>query len=575
VATTEAPPTEKVVEDARILRSVEGAPLGKRLRTYLGLGGPGWLQSALTLGGGSLTGSLYLGVLAGFSMLWLQPVAMLLGIVMLSALGYVTVTTGERPFVAIHRHINPVLAWGWAAASLISSMVWAMPQYALANAAMQQNLLPGVLGPDSALGQFNSTLLVSLAVLIIATMITWNYGSDTVGVRFFEGTLKVMVGLIVLAFLGVALRLSFAPGGLDLAAIGRGFVPNPLLILRPADGFTPLLVGLPAEFQSYWSALIVERQQQVMAAAFSTAVGINMTFLFGYSLLRRRWGPEFRGFMKFDLGTGMLIPFMIATSCIMIAAGNQFHGVAPPGFSDDPAVAAQAPPSARQLGEYRSLLVDRLSAEHGDAVRTADPGELDRQIAAMDPQDRQMAAVLVTRDAFDLAQSLRPITGDFFSGIVFGLGVLGMALSTITLLMVVSGLVVCEVLNRPHTGWPFRMGAMLAGVGILGPFFWSQAYFWLAVPTSIIGLMLLPIAYVTFFLMMNRRSLLGASMPVGRRRVVWNTLMGIALVVVITASLNMIWRTAGVGGMLALAGFLGAVGVAEVFRLTRPHRESE
>ena len=42
-------------------------------RVYLGLSGPGWLQSALTLGGGSLASSLFLGALAGFGLLWLQP----------------------------------------------------------------------------------------------------------------------------------------------------------------------------------------------------------------------------------------------------------------------------------------------------------------------------------------------------------------------------------------------------------------------------------------------------------------------------------------------------------------------
>jgi hypothetical protein len=571
LATVEAPEIEQVAEDARILRSVEGQPLGRRLATYLQLTGPGWLQSALTLGGGSLTSSLYLGVLAGFSMLWLQPLAMILGIIMLSALGYVTVSTGERPFVAINRHINPVLGWGWAAAALIASMVWALPQYALANGVMQQNLLPGVLGPDSALGEFNSTLIVSLTIFIVATLITWNYGRGTVGVRIYEATLKVMVAIIVLAFFGVILRLGFAPGGLDLGAIWRGLIPNPMLIFRPAAGFAPLLEALPAEFQAYWSALIVERQQQVMAAAFSTAVGINMTFLFGYSLLRRQWGPEFRGFMKFDLATGMLIPFLLATSCIMIAAGTQFHTVAPPGFSAEPAMSAESPPSARQLREYRALLVDRLAAEHGQATHALDAGELDRRIAALHPRDREMAAVLVTRDAFDLADSLRPATGDFFSRFVFGFGVLGMTLSTITLMMLISGFVVCEMLNRPHTGWPFRLGSLLAGVGVLGPFFWSQAYFWLAVPTSIVGLALLPIAYVTFFLMMNRRSLLGASMPVGRRRIVWNTLMGISLVVVVSASVYMIWTQAGLTGMLALAGFLAAVAVAEVIRLLRPN----
>jgi len=67
------------------------------IAAYVKLSGPGWLQSGITLGGGSLSSSLYLGVLVGFSFMWLQPLAMIFGIVMLSAIAYVTLSTGERP----------------------------------------------------------------------------------------------------------------------------------------------------------------------------------------------------------------------------------------------------------------------------------------------------------------------------------------------------------------------------------------------------------------------------------------------------------------------------------------------
>ena len=98
---------DKVQEDRRLLiEAGEKGPLAT-LGAYVKLSGPGWLQSAITLGGGSLSSSLYLGVLAGFSLLWLQPLAMVLGIVMLSAIGYVTLSTGERPFRAIPRPRQP------------------------------------------------------------------------------------------------------------------------------------------------------------------------------------------------------------------------------------------------------------------------------------------------------------------------------------------------------------------------------------------------------------------------------------------------------------------------------------
>lgn len=562
--------TSAVREDAEILRSVQDAPFLMRIRTYIGLTGPGWLQSALTLGGGSLTSSLYLGVLAGFSMLWLQPLAMIVGIIMLSALGYVTLSTGERPLVAINRHINPVLGWAWAAASLISSMVWALPQFAIANAVTQQNLLPGILGSGFTPGSTTTTTIVVILTLVVTAIVTWNYGGTSRAVRIYEAVVKVMVAVIVLAFFGVFFRLLLAPGGIELGAVLKGFLPDPRLIFRPAAGYAPLLAELPAGVREYWENIIVTRQQQVMAAAFATAVGINMTFLFGYSLLRRKWGPEFRGFLKFDLAVGMFIPFVMAVSCIIVASATQFHTVPQPGFLE----AAATAPQAAQVNEYRQLLSGRIAFETGEDLSALSTEELDARIAQLGVADRRMAAVLVTRDAFDLARSLEPVTGNLFSWVIFGVGVLGMALSTITMLMLVSGMVVCEALNKPLGGWTFRLGSLLAGVGALGPFFWSKASFWLAIPTSVIGLMLIPIAYVTFFLMMNRRSLLGGELPVGRSRLGWNVLMIASLVIVISASVYMMWRQLGVWAFVLLGGFLLAVAIGEVVRKKPVHAGS-
>ena len=111
-------PANQLEQERQLLaRAIEQGGLSK-WRMYARLSGPGWLQSAITLGGGSLAGSLYLGVLGGFTLLWVQPVFMILGIIMLSAIGYVTLSTGERPFRAISDHVNPVLAWGWALPSM-------------------------------------------------------------------------------------------------------------------------------------------------------------------------------------------------------------------------------------------------------------------------------------------------------------------------------------------------------------------------------------------------------------------------------------------------------------------------
>ena len=163
------------IEDAR-----SKGPLAT-LALYTKLSGPGWLQSAITLGGGSLASALYLGVLTGYSMLWLQPVAMILGIIMLSAIAYVTLSTGKRPFQAINEHVNPVLGWGWILAVAMANVVWSLPQFALGTAALQQNLFPEALA-----GETGKVICCAL-ILGIATAVIWQYDSGAKGVKIFEG----------------------------------------------------------------------------------------------------------------------------------------------------------------------------------------------------------------------------------------------------------------------------------------------------------------------------------------------------------------------------------------------------
>ena len=140
-----------VQKDRQLL--IDAGEKGKlsQLRAFTKLSGPGWLQSALTLGGGSLGSSLYLGILGGMTLLWLQPFAMILGVIMMSAISYVTLSTGERPFRAINNHINPVLGWSWLGAALLANMVWSLPQYSLCFAVCEQNFFLACLGKGECL----------------------------------------------------------------------------------------------------------------------------------------------------------------------------------------------------------------------------------------------------------------------------------------------------------------------------------------------------------------------------------------------------------------------------------------
>ena len=73
------------------------------------------------------------------------------------------------------------------------------------------------------------------------------------------------------------------------------------MLTKPSSEFSAVLAASSAP--GFWSNEIVTQQQKVMITAAATAVGINMTFLLPYSMLRRGWDREFRGLAMFDLST--------------------------------------------------------------------------------------------------------------------------------------------------------------------------------------------------------------------------------------------------------------------------------
>ncbi len=637
---TDGGATMSDVEHARaVLTEARGKGALAKLGAFVKLSGPGWLQSAITLGGGSLASSLYLGVLGGFALLWLQPLAMIIGIIMLSAIGYVTLSTGERPFKAIKEHVNPVLGWGWILATLMANCVWALPQFGLAFGSMSQNLMPGTFG-EGAMDPDQAKWIVSGSIAVLCIIIVLCYDGGGKAVKFFDILLKAMVAIIVVSFFGVVVYMS-VKGELNWDKIGNGLIPDYRLFYTPASSFDGPLAAVGASVQGFWTTMIVNSQRDVLVAAAATAVGINMTFLLPYSMLKRGWNKDFRGLAVFDLSTGLFIPFILATGCVVIASASQFHTVpAVPFAAEDAAIAIAAAdsPDAEKVEElvgaaYGDWLIDegkeafvkdasaKVLAEVTDAhfaqhtaqekhshlaallnkaaegkmrkvnkklvgaykglalkraaeskTYAADLKALTKQlgdegkakdaiVAGLPLADRKIAAMLVKRDSIDLARALSPLTGDVVANYVFGIGVVGMAISSIIILMLINGFTVCEIFDKPSHGWLYRFGCLIPAVGILGPFIWSQAAPYLAIPTSVIAFMVIPIAYATFALLLNQRKLLGDSMPPFLLRWIWNLLMFVGVVAVTIGSVFMAYKkTQGLPGIWG-GGWVGLAGV--------------
>ena len=554
----------RIEKDRQSIVAARQKGTGAIVKTFLRLSGPGWLQSGITVGGVSFSSSLYLGVLVGFSMMWLQPVAMILGIIMLGAIAYVTLSIRERPLKAINEHVSPVLGWSWLLASAAANLVWSMPQYVLGTTALRQNLSPNILGaiPDP----WGRIICVSfiLAICITATMF---YSAGGRGVKIYEIIIKSIVSMIVLSFMGVVIKLSIE-GAIDWGQILRGLIPRLRMLWEPAATVKTQIEAVAPQFQQFWTELIVSQQRDVMIAATAAAVGINMTFLLPYSMLRKGWDKDFRGLAIFDLSTGLFIPFILATGFVIIASASRFHTTPAPGFvPDEPGGTITVEPAKNLVGPYKVLLANRLKFQIGeDEFAKLTPELVQERSDALPWADKRMSAMLVKRDNLNLAAALEPLTGNFLAQFVFGLGVLGMGISAATMLMTINGLCLCELLNRPLKGWTQRIGSLIVVPAALSAIFWKQPAPWLAMPTSVFCITLLPIAYLAFFLLMNQKAMLGDHMPQGGKRVLWNILMVIATGIATLVSIWSLWSRLRWWGFVVIAAFVGLILVVHFIR---------
>lgn len=427
---------EKIRKEEALLHEIETRPVFGRIRGYLKLTGPAWMQSAMTLGAGSAVASVVAGASFGYTLLWVQPIAMLLGIIMMGALGNVVLSTGERPYRSFAREIHPAVPFLWALGSIVASIIWHFPQYGLAGAAIW-DLATLVGAPaDSKPVEYVVKFAGGAAILSMAILVTWNYGSGTRGIKLYESFLRWVIRLIILAFLFVVLRT-----GVNWGELARGFFG---FRLPPGEGSMTLVLG-----------------------AIGAAVGINMTFLYPYSLLAKGWGKHHKGLSRFDLVSSMFLPFVIVTSLIIIAMGNTVY-------------------------------------------------------------DPSLGTVRMDLKPIDASRSLETILGSSLGRIILDLGFIGMACGAISTHMVVCGFTGCEMFKLEYTVPRYRRFTLLPAIGILGVAFPSPL--WLPIVASAIALTMLPIAYISFFIMNNKRSYIGDAAGKGFKRVAFNFAMLVAIV---------------------------------------------
>lgn len=428
------PDAQRLAAEREWLRETAGRPWLVRQLRYLRRGGPGYLQSALTLGGGTASACLLSGAAFGYQLLWVAPLAMILGGVVFAAIAHQTLSTGMRPFVAMRTYAGPFTAWGWAIGTVVASIVWHFAQYSLASAVLVDlGEVAGLRLPRFGMG---------LLVLAWAIPTAIGFGAAGAAQRLFDRAMRWMVWAIVLLFALVAFRL----GVQDPIAIARGFVPN-----------------LPPDRSEDVQAL------PILITGLATAVGVNMTFLYPYSLLARGWGREHRELARADLAFGMVLPYVVVTTLMVVVAAGTMQA----GFT------------GRNCGPI------------------------------------------------DAAATLGGLLGPVWGRVLFDLGLLAMLLTTITMHMVSSGLACAEMFGLRIGSAGYRVAVMLPTPGVLGSLFWSQLKLWINVPTSIVAGCLLPLAYVGFLRLQTNAAYLGADRPTGWKGALWLAAMGLATLVLV------------------------------------------
>ena len=483
--------------------TAQSAPFLKKLGIYTKLSGPGWIQAAVTLGGGSLVGALYLGVIGGYEFMWLQPLAMLCGIIMLSAISHVTLSSKERPFVAAKKHISPVLAWGWLIATIIADVVYCSAQYGLGTDAVQNNL-----------GFFNGgtaqTYTLTGIFTVFSLSLLWMSLGGGKASKVIEHTLKGLVSIVVLAFMAVVVVLA-AQGSISWGSFFNGLIPDFSALFKPTASYSDAIAAT-GDNASFWTKYISDSQRNIIIGAFGSAVGINMTFLLPYTLLKRGWSKQHRELSRFDLVLGLFVPFLMATSFLVIATSAQFHA---------------KKDSIVSTGNYNAVVDTWLASKDASYDKNAESAQAQRD--ALPDADQQLAAMVAKRTAKDLAKSLEPALGKN-AQLIFGIGILAMAISTMLVHMMMNGYAISEAFGKPGQKALFMIGAAMPALsGFFSPILWTgnpDIKTTLNIPAGTIATTLLPIAYLIFILLMNSKKTLGDEMP--RKRSLINILMLIA-----------------------------------------------
>lgn len=218
----------------------------------------------------------------------------------------------------------------------------------------------------------------------------------------------------------------------------------------------------------------------IMMAALGSAVGINMTFIYGYTLLYKKWTPAHVELSRYDIGFGLVLPYVLVTSLISIAAAGAF-------FSSDMDI----------QGKLSPAIAGKMFMSAG--------------------------------------------LGEVTSRLIFAFGILGMAVGSLVMHMLCCGSAAAAMFNWPEGSLKYKLALLSPTPAVLGVFVWSTMGPYVVLPTSAICGLLLPVAYIGWAILHNNRRYLGSAMPTGLNRILFNLAMVLCIVTVMASVVYSTW----------------------------------
>ena len=515
-------------KEATILEKANAQGGIKKVLIFSKISGPGiWLTLA-ALSAGSLIGSLGLGQWLGTEALWVQASAILLGIFSLWAVSQISLNTQQSLFSLMKNEWNPSLAWWFAGSALVTNFAWCMPQFRFGAEITGSILFPPLDNKGGKIG-------VAFVLLCLSIFLSFWYERSGLHSKLFQWILRLIL-LSLIGCLGVSVYVVIPGSGLSFSSIFSGFLPDLNNLTNTSPSFEALL-SQTGEIRSFWEETLVSRQKELILITFSSTLGVNLLFSLPLLLLGRGWRRDHNQFAKFNLFIGLFIPFILCSSCLTILSAVA-HQKMIHSLSEEVSVNTKYSESET----IRNLLKERIIFEIGEEqFQTLPPFQQDEKIESLSKPNYILAHLVSQSDIKKWIHYLSD-SGKEPVKYLLGIVVLLISFSTIVILMVLNGHLICEILGKPHKGAPFQTGSLLLAVSSIGPFVWSDQEAWVADPSYFLSLAIIPYILLSFLLILNSKELLGRQYPQGIKGFSLNLGVCLSFLLLGSCSFYLVWN---------------------------------